>query len=202
MPSAVFYASERSSIQSNAPTSAEVGAAFRAAQVGDGSGLDGAWVGPAPRVTRDAPFGAFVTYGAWLYEWPEDPRVYATLQARQRHVREKLALALSRQSPDWSAVSVEEYAPRLHGPMIFWTSGEAANTMTRDEFPTGFGRTAPIENSTGPTTNSLPRLREVARNVAAAARHVAAPVLAPIALGAGAGALLFFAPQALRRRRA
>jgi hypothetical protein len=201
MPAAVYYASERSSIQSNAPTSAEVAAAFRAAQTGDGTGLDGSWVGPAPRVTRDAPFGAFVTYGAWMYEWPEDPRVYANLPYLERRVREKLALALSRQSPDWSAVAVESYAPRLHGPMLFWTSGEAANTMTRDEFPTGFGRTAPIENSTGPTTNSLPRVRDVARNVAAAARHLSAPVLAPLAVGAAAGAALFALPHVLRRVR-
>lgn len=138
-------ASELSRFEFNAPSAEAVQRAFNNAAP---LLRWGAFVGPV-RVTREAVLGSgFVTHAAVPFEYPD------TLQDRPAYlyqqIRTNLGTELQRVSSDFTQPTVTPYAAGLHGDLSAWRSGSAANTHTRDAFPTGAGRIDPVENPETP----------------------------------------------------
>lgn len=151
MPSVIVAAVERSYFESSAPGSTAIRVAFTK-YTPHTNRLLGAWVGPAPRITRRAILGQFETTATWLYAWDDTPYTTQNWQALQERVRSAVQDGLAELSSDWGDVTVTPYDPRVNGSVQWWQSGSAAVTRTRDEFPTGAGRLDAPENPTGPTT--------------------------------------------------
>ncbi len=165
MPVFALASTERSIFEANEPSADAIGAALRnvtGAQIADAwnnlnpSGPTqaaewGAWVGPAPRITRRAVIGSgFFTDTTWLWELPD------AFAQRAPFLRAALGLLAKGQlqtiSGDWTDPVVSDYAPAINGPLDAWRSGQLAVTRTRDEAQTGVARVDPNENARGPTT--------------------------------------------------
>lgn len=145
MPVVMVEASELSRLEWNAPGAEAIQRAFTAAAP---LLRWGAWVGPV-RVTREAVLGSgFVTHVAVPFEYPDTLRDRPEYLYQQ--IRTNLGAELQRVSSDFSPPSVTPYTTGLNGPLDAWRSGAAANTQTRDTFPTGAGRVDPIENPETP----------------------------------------------------
>ena len=139
----VIHATERSILESNAVglTVARITAAFRSAERGvfvvDGvprsrTAANGGWYGPAPRVTRQAPFGAFVTQATWVWAL-NDAQVAASgltsavaQQAFAARLAADVATSLRAMGGSWT-VTHEPYNEAINGPMSWWSSGAAAH---------------------------------------------------------------------------
>lgn len=150
-PSWVVSSTESSILEANAPTAADIAAAFRSVNLGP---TWGSWLGPVPRVTRTAPLGSFRTVATWVWTMPDTPWTAQHSSYVLGRVQAALADALHRGSSDWSAPTVAPYDVANNGPAAFWQSGSAGVTQTRDTFPTGGGRLDAPENPMGPTTDA------------------------------------------------
>ena len=155
----VVMAEERSAVAANAPTAAQITAAFERARLPGSERDRGRWLGPAPRVVRTAVIGErFGTFVTWVYVWPTDappggwttdaPAVGALVQELVNNVARELRSV----SGAWQPVEAVPYAPAVNGDLLWWQLGEASVTRTRDAFPTEFGRLDAQENPRGPTT--------------------------------------------------
>ena len=151
MPVLVVYSEELSRMDWNTPSAADINAAVRRVNMGGGNW--GAWVGPSPRITRTAPVGTgFITHVAAVYSIPDN----AWTQQHGAYIRARLVEAvtasLRQVSNDFSQATLSPFAVAINGPLSWWTSGQAAVTQTRDEFPLIGGRLDPNENPIGPTS--------------------------------------------------
>lgn len=143
MPRYMVTATEKSATLAGAPSSAAI-----LTVLNDAARAGGDWVGPAPRVTKTLHTPS-PTQGYWTtFAWPIDVHE-GLLEDRLRAVREGVAYALSRIGT-WYNLSITPYSESLNGPTDFWTSGNAARTRTRDDFPSGTARLDPDENPIGP----------------------------------------------------
>lgn len=119
------------------------------------------WVGPLPRITRTGtdtglllnPIAAADTmptvHVAWAFYLPDET---VNPDAVAQTVVTPLASTLngiSAISGHWTA-SVAPYDTALNGDISFWQSGQAANTVSRDETPTAGGPNVANENPVGP----------------------------------------------------
>lgn len=144
--SLVAYAEERSQLESSAPTAAAITEALRRVTFSPG-----AWLGPAPRVTRVARIGVgFLTRAAWVWQWTTAHTDDAVANVLQDWCRQELG---AMPGAAWTN-SVYRFTPALNGTLEWWSSGQAAVTHTRDEFPVLAGRLDAEENPVGPTTNA------------------------------------------------
>lgn len=156
----VISATERSALEASAPTAAAIGAAMRRARLPGGVQERGDWLGSAPRVTRTATVGErFGTTATWVYAWPTDPPPggYSSAppqEAPARELADNVARELATLSRDWQGVDALAYSLALNGELGWWASGLAAETRTRDQFPTGAGRLDAPENPLGPTSDA------------------------------------------------
>lgn len=178
-----------------APSAQTIDAAFARATVPRGR-----WAGP-PRITRTSHLteAARVRVAA-VYVWGEPPYdLREPLRGEEtpadvlrRRVQDELPLI---PLGVWSPVTVAAYHPEVNGPLAWWTSGEAANTRTRDILGTLAGAALPDESPNGPTTPANEPPSAPAR--AAEAAEGAAWSLAPWALAA----LALYALAQSRRAR-
>ena len=150
MPAIVVRATELSVFEVDAPHYGDIQAAFDAAVLRDG----GTWAGPV-RVVRTAHVGErFRTYAVGVYLWePRTDTRPPTGDAAGR-LAHSLSAELQRRETinGWQSIDVLPYAAAVNGPLSFWTSGQAAQTITRDTFPTGMMRvTEEAENPLGVT---------------------------------------------------
>jgi len=100
------------------------------------------WLGPTPRVTRffSATSNNEVTV-AWL------GRLLTVTPAAADALGAAVSAAMQTVATSWSNASVFDYRPDLSGPESFWTSGQAAATLTaREQNRT----TLTLENPYGP----------------------------------------------------
>lgn len=154
MPAFIVHARERSILERNPITAAQITTAFQEGPP-RGNPSWGAFIGPLPRVTRTAVVGdAFITDAAWLYAIPDD--AYQTAHPQnmtnvQNVMRDNLNASLRAISTDWSPVEFIPYDPAMHGDVAWWTNASgASNTRTKDAFPIGAARLDPPENPVGP----------------------------------------------------
>lgn len=163
----VIHATERSSIQASAPTTPEIVAAMRRVSrdvFGDRqrTALNGDWVGPAPRVTRSAPVGAFVTQAAWVWllsdaqqaasglSTPEAVRAFTQRLVDDTHAALRSGATHNAFGDDWT-VEALGYSEAVNGPLAWWRSGEATRATFVDSFPELTTRTLQLDNPIGPT---------------------------------------------------
>lgn len=147
----------------------------------------GRWAGPA-RITRTSHLteAARVRVAA-LYVWGEPPYdlraplrgIDTPADVLRRRVQEELPIV---PLGVWGPVAVGPYLPAVNGPLEWWTSGEAANTRTRDVLGTLAGVALPDEPPNGPTTPETTPPAIVPR--AARAASEAASDLAPWVIAA------------------
>lgn len=157
----LVHAESADFIEAQAPTSAQMAEALRAARLAGAADVRGQWVGPAPRVTRTAPLGEFRYSVSWVYALPtvETARVGAPQRSIVDELRANVLRELGHLDDGWT-VEVVTYDPTAHGSLAWWKGGAAAQTATRDESPTLLQRMDP-ENPVGPTaphTSSFPWL--------------------------------------------
>ena len=163
----VIHAMERSILESSAVglTVARITAAFRNAERGiftaDGvshsRGPDnGGWYGPAPRITRQAPFGSFVTQATWVWVLNDAQQATSGLassvaqQAFAARLAADVATSLHAMGGSWT-VTHEPYSDAINGPLSWWSSGAAAHDVVFiNNFPALFGRLEPDDNPIGP----------------------------------------------------
>lgn len=154
----VISAEERSALLPNAPSYADITTAMRSARLGPRE-EDGNWIGGGPRVTRTATIGErFGTFATWLYGFPAtgpwNPTVGPLQPELVETLRNNVQTRLGAVTTGWQPVRALTYVPTVNGDTTWWSSGQAAITRTRDEFPTGTGRLDATENPLGPTTDA------------------------------------------------
>lgn len=154
MPAFIVHARERSILERNPITAAQIAAAFREGPP-TGNPSWGALIGPAPRITRNAVIGdAFTTDAAWLYAIPDDAyqREHPqNLTNVQNVLRDRLTASLRTTSSDWSPVEFIPYDPNAHGDPSWWLNAQgASNTRTKDAYPILAARLDRPENPIGP----------------------------------------------------
>jgi hypothetical protein len=173
--------------RTNAPTAAEIDAAFRGVDLGTW----GRWLGPGPRIVRhvydvsNAPSGSYglYTYAVQPFELSDAMQSHATYVLRQ--LLEALDAQLDASRPRsvwgsslaWEPSTVAVFDEARNGPASFWTSGQARTTQTRDaqeraflsfvlsnrENPIGPRTTAPTTTGQGSGPQTLPdRVDELA----------------------------------------
>lgn len=138
-------------------------------------GLDGSFVGPGPRVVRRSllqeagtltlPQSCPVqTSAAWLFSYPDPPaglNQSSYVSTIQRQLRADLGRTLESGANNvggmWAPPTFVAYDPALHGPLEFWTSGQAGNTRTRNGADAG-----QEENRVGPDASERFQRRETA----------------------------------------
>lgn len=178
MAAVLVTATERTSIEGNAPRRAAIDEALAASRLLGGEEFRGRWLGEA-RVTRRAVVPVFETTFAAVYVWPTRGPWTAGAPLRQLSIdlRNNVARQLSQISSDWSPVRIVPWSESEHGALAAWESGAMARTRTRDEFPTGAGRLDAPENPVGPSARDVrpSGLRDVPEDVLR--------TLAPWALG-------------------
>ena len=158
MPGWIIHAIERSTFDVNSPPAADINRIFRQTTAGWGG-----WIGPSVRVTRQFRSTATddsETHAANLYALPDDQNT----RDHGAHIMQTFATTLGNAlqtlsegqtfSYNWAPVEVIPYNPRVHGSVEWWRSGRAAQTRTRDSFPTGTARLEATENPIGPTDES------------------------------------------------
>lgn len=179
-------------LEASAPSAADVAQAFQGGRPGAASSFG--WVGPRPRVTREARAGdRFYTRVAWLGAWPAegydaDAPLSSSAEAVRASVESKLNASLGN---GWT-VRALPYAPAVNGSLAWWQSGEASNTATRDQFPELAGRLDAVENATGPTGDGThpSTAREIAEHAGEGAARAASAGGWWLALGALAALVL------------
>lgn len=178
---------ERSVWQGNAPSRADINAAFDAAMqsVRGAADTETRWVGPmGARIVRSYDTGALaanVTSAANVAQVPS-----ADVATRLRQALEARLAAVG----NWT-VAAADYSPAVNGSLDFWTTGQYSITRTGDAFPELGGRFDAAQNPVGPdsrdTRNSTigEGLGDVARQVGAGAQRAALSIgaVALIALG-------------------
>ncbi|HVY65952.1 MAG TPA: hypothetical protein VHH11_14110 [Gammaproteobacteria bacterium] len=188
------------------PTYAGISAALRGVQLPTDPPVT--WVG-APRVTRRAVVGSgFDTYVTAVLSWPDPPPSGRRQDPRsiQTVFGPRIQAALNAVSSGWDTVAVSPYLDVNNGAdLAWWSSGRAAQTRTRDAYPTLGGRVDADENPIGPDTRDVrPSTvaeagRQIARDVGGAVgdvtREAAGGVGALLAALVAAGAALYFAPS-------
>lgn len=139
-----------------APTAAAIEAAFLRAAAGLGR-----WAGPL-RITRTSSLNApsrTVVAGLFLFSPVSDPPdLRAPLRGadtpadtlRANLVRELDAVSFP--GATWGGATVGPYLEQRNGPLVFWTSGEASRTSTREPLTLGAGLVAREDTPDGPTT--------------------------------------------------
>lgn len=149
----IVTATETTRVEGNAPTADEIAQALERARLPGREDLRGTWIGPSPRVTRQAIAPRFATTFAWPYAWPSRGPWAPGAPLRELSValRESVARELG-EIGSWGDVRVMPWSPAVHGEIAAWESGEMSRTRTRDAFPTGAGRLDATENPIGPTT--------------------------------------------------
>jgi len=166
--------------RTNAPTSAEIDAAFRGVDLGTW----GRWLGPGPRIVRhvydvsNAPSGSYglYTYAVQPFELSDAMQPHATYVLRQ--LLEALDAQLDASRPHsvwgsslaWEPSTVAVFDEARNGAPSWWTSGQARTTQTRDaqeraflsfvvsnrENPIGPRTTAPTTSGQGSGPQTLP----------------------------------------------
>ena len=150
MPTFVIESTERSIIESNAPAAASITTAMQSVNLGGGNW--GGWVGPSPRITRRAAIAdAFYTTVAWLYQWPDGDWYTQHGDYMRQTLVSDVTGALASLSSDWTAPTLVPYTEAAHGTLLWWQSGAASQTSTRDVFPTGTMRLDPADGPDSPT---------------------------------------------------
>jgi len=146
----------------------------------DGVAAFGAWAGP-PRLTRMANSCKLHVARVWRFN-DDMPVVLSTHTATLRdRTRERLE-ALT-QVNAW-AVTADMHNESTNGPLAWWTSGEAARTQTRDQYPEAAARLDPEENPVGPTSGATHPRSPL--DVTGTIADSVGVVVALAALGAGA----------------
>ncbi len=141
----VIRATERSILALDAPTSADIDAAIAAA-AGDAT-----LVGP-PRITRVANVGErFQTCVVAVFSFSSPP---SDLQLSSLRARVGAHLRASQLLASWSAPQSSPFLPARNGDLAWWSSGQAAETRTRDAFPELAGRLDVADNPIGPTSSA------------------------------------------------
>ena len=192
---AVLYAVENSVIEADAPSAVKIEAALRGAPGALPEATRWQWVGGAPRIVRQAIVGTgFRTHVAWPAAWTDAQVALADLGPLRDALARAggAALASIDAGPlgvrtEWTA-TVADYGEAANGPLAFWTSGAAANTRTRDNFPTGTARLDPNENPLGPDTNVSTSPTGIVRGVTGFTSS-----LGPLLIAGGALALVVYA---------
>lgn len=114
------------------------------------------WIGPAPRVTRQATETQSITRAVWLAEYPVEALRTTEGASLPQTVAAALQGAFNGRSVvgaggPWRA-SASAYNGAINGPLDFWRGGQAANTRTRESFPSAVSQFAEQDNPFGPTT--------------------------------------------------
>ena len=146
MPAFVVESSEQSLIQGNAPTADTITRELSGVNLGGGNW--GAWVGPAPRITREHQTGGctvvgsaigvcdvYVTRVQWLYSFPDGDWYTQHGDYMKAQLQASASDAFRRVSSDFQGAALTPFSEPLHGTLASWQSGVAATTPTRDEFP-------------------------------------------------------------------
>lgn len=159
----LIHTQATTALQSQAPQSADIAAGFERYSRSP-LAENGHWVGPKPRVVRQASAGANHTFAAWLYEWPDTPWVRANLVTLVEALQWAVTVGLREETQrrgslfndvrlvPWDAVTATSYNETINGPIAWWRSGQASVTRTETEFP-GVTSTEYVENPIGPDTN-------------------------------------------------
>lgn len=160
----VISVEERSVWQGNAPSSADINAAFAAIQISGPNAADIRWIGPRARVTRVFDTGAAAANVTRVANVLEISGNHS--QAESDQLANVMAQALLGQlnaaggiTHSWGTPVVQPFSEALNGPLSWWActgtdqSQCAAVTLTENAFPELAGRTQPDENPIGPTTN-------------------------------------------------
>jgi len=110
--------------------------AFHLANQGD---INGVFLGPGPRVTRAPGDPCLVsTRVSWLLhtrQFPPGTTEGDKLLALSRNIVNQLTRTLEiaqNVGGQWAPATVTTYDPAVHGPLEFWTSGDATHTRTRN----------------------------------------------------------------------
>ena len=134
-------------------SAAEILRAMRAAAPGTAASFG--WIGPAPRITRTAQLGVlrgFVTRVAWIGAMPSGTtRLTLPDRGSVAMVNESVLREVNRLGGEWT-VSAYAYSAPINGPLSWWSSGSAAVTRTKDQYPVLGGRLDAVENPLGQTT--------------------------------------------------
>lgn len=176
---------ERSVLETNAPTSSAIRAALLTVQVPGGS-----WVGPSPRITRRFETGALranLTTFAWPFAVPA-PLDAAGLAAAQQ----AFATSLGQQSSDWDSVIITPFSPAVNGSLDDWNSGQLSVTQTTDQFPELGGRLAPNENPVGPNVPGVTTLPTVGQGINTQVQQATGGLSVSTLLWVGAGGLALY----------
>jgi len=158
------------------------------------------WVGP-PRVVRRAIAGSgFDTYVTAILQKPDPPpggRPSTAAQIRSA-LGERITRAVQAVDGCFAAVDVAPYFDVQNGPDLnWWSSGQAAQTRTRDAYPTLTGRILADENPVGPDTSAvrLPTIGEAGAQIGEGARNAVGSVLLPVAgIGLAIAAAVYLGP--------
>ncbi len=160
----LIHGTERSALLANMPTSAECGAALRTVSMGANGG---GWVGPAPRVVKNAlPLGVtggYVTQVAWVWFVNDAQQAALGLTTADAQIafgnrlqvvaRNALASSASHSTllrSDWT-VDWSAYDAAINGPLSWWQSGAASrDAVFIDSVPDGMSRLTPPDNPIGP----------------------------------------------------
>lgn len=137
------------------PTSAAIDAAFRRVDLGSW----GRWIGNGPRIVRlvyDFTNAAENRYG--IYTYAVQPFELApAMDAHATYVLQRVLAALDDQlraiqNSEWEPAQLALYAETRNGPLTFWSSGRARQTVTRDLQEQAFAsfRANNRENPVGP----------------------------------------------------
>lgn len=152
----VMTTTETSVLQGNAPTYNAIVNALQALQINGGE-----WLGPGPRVVRSFSVGLSgnITNVTWAFAL-DAPYDQAGADSAAQVVGAQAQIALLAVSSDFSTVAVTPLDPTLNGTADWWSSGQAAATQTRDNFPELGARLSAGENPVGPDTSAttLPTL--------------------------------------------
>jgi hypothetical protein len=151
MPVYMVESTESSVFELNQPDAGAIDAAWaRSAVAGGSNGSRGAWVGPVPKITRQAVLGAFKTFVAQPYSIPDGTDA-ATVQAILTILVANLRTQLATVSPDFTDATTANYDAAVNGPLASWQSGAQQGTSnTTGGAGTGLGRVLPPDNPTGP----------------------------------------------------
>lgn len=156
----ILYAEQQVATQPDAASAAAIqGALQNVITYQDNScniTVGGSWVG-SPRITRQASADILsplnpttrTTRVSWLFQYPDGGASDAAIQNCVKSIAD---LYLVQTGAGWQPSQIISYNPATNGSVDWWTSGQAAQTATKDAFNLNQqrGGTSTIENPTGP----------------------------------------------------